>query len=366
MLDCEKSEIYDLSIQGEITIPINILIIDDEPIVRKGLSYLLRHTEIDGTHIEVFESDGSLNANQILNENEFDIVFTDINMPVMDGLTLIDKWRNKLNNTQWVILSGYDNFDYAQQAVSLGVKEYLLKPITKKNARETLERLITNHHKLRNNFIGMNELDELRIKLEEAIWTLDEDLATSSITSWAEKMIPKEIERSYYFNTLNNLLSHLIMRINNKGSIRLEDHEVEMKGKSLELITRNFQMACIKLIDRIRLQRKGQFIDPIEFAKEYIKENLSNKITLNNVADKIGLNSAYFSHLFKKETGISFIEFRMQLRMEEAKQLMESGNMKITDIANNLGYEDLSHFTKTFKKYTGFAPSKYISMMGIH
>jgi two-component system, response regulator YesN len=53
----------------------------------------------------------------------------------------------------------------------------------------------------------------------------------------------------------------------------------------------------------------------------------------------------------------------MQLRMEKALKLIDKGTMKITDIAISLGYEDLSHFTKTFKKYTGVSPSKYISTL---
>ncbi|WP_170140804.1 AraC family transcriptional regulator [Oceanobacillus arenosus] len=342
---------------------INILIIDDEPIIRKGLSYLLSHTEINDAHIEVVESNGSLNANQLLGKQEFDIIFTDIRMPGMDGLTFIDQWKNKVNQTQWVILSGYDDFGYAQKAISLGVKEYILKPITKKNVKDTLERLIDNHRKQSNNFIGMDELEKVRIKLEEAIWTLDEDFAVSIITSWYDEIIQREIAEDYYIRTLNDLFANLLQRVNNRGRIHIEDQEVTITGKDTSVITENFQAACIKLMEHIRLQRKGQVLDPIEFAKEFIQENLDKKLTLDDVANRIGLNATYFSHLFKKETGISFIDFRMQLRMEKAKELIETGNMKITDIANSIGYEDLSHFTKTFKKYTGYSPSKYLSIM---
>ena len=185
----------------------------------------------------------------------------------------------------------------------------------------------------------------------------------SSISSWGEVLVSKDIEISYFFNTLNNLLSMLIQRLNNRGNIVLEEHVGILNGLNIDALIDSFQQNCIELIGRIRTQRKGQVLDPIEFAKKYISENLTEKISLDDVADKLGLNSAYFSHLFKKETGTSFVEYRMQLRMEKAMKLIDSSNMKITEIANSLGYEDLSHFTKTFKKYTGLSPSKYISSL---
>ncbi|MFJ5622879.1 helix-turn-helix domain-containing protein [Peribacillus loiseleuriae] len=352
--------------ESAISITIKILIIDDEPIVRKGISYLLSHTELDDVRFEIVESDGSLIANQLLNEQEFNIVFTDIKMPGMDGLTLIDKWRRKLPETQWVILSGYDNFHYAQKAITLGVKEYILKPITKKNVQETLECLIDNYRKPSGNYLSMNELEEIIIKLEAAVWTLNKEMVTTSILHWSEKVMNKEIDVSYFFNTVHNLLQILIQRLNNRGSILLEDRVDSLTGNNVGVLIESFQQACIELIEWIRIQRKGQVLDPIEFAKAYILENLTKKISLDDVAKRLGLNSAYFSHLFKKETGTTFVEYRMKLRMEKAMKLIDAGNMKITEIANSLGYEDLPHFTRTFKKYTGLSPSKYLSALEIN
>ena len=149
-----------------ISITIKILIIDDEPIVRKGISYLLSRTELEDVQIDISEADGSLIANQLFEEQEFDIVFTDINMPVMDGLALIEKWNKKMTRTQWVILSGYDEFNYAQKAITLGVKDYLLKPVTKKKAQETLVRLVDKYRKPSDHLLDMTELENLIDKLE--------------------------------------------------------------------------------------------------------------------------------------------------------------------------------------------------------
>ena len=141
----------------------------------------------------------------------------------------------------------------------------------------------------------------------------------------------------------------LIQRLNNRGNIVLEERVGIINGLNIEALIDSFQQNCIELIGRIRVQRKGQVLDPIEFAKKYISDNLTEKISLDDVADKLGLNSAYFSHLFKKETGTSFVEYRMQLRMEKAMKLIDSSNMKITEIANSLGYE-ISHITRKHLK----------------
>jgi two-component system, response regulator YesN len=318
---------------------------------------------VEDVQIEVMEADGGLQADQLLNDQEFDIVFTDINMPGMDGLTLIDKWRDETAQTQWVILSGYDDFRYAQKAITLGVKEYILKPITRSGAQETLRHLIDHHLKTNYHFIHMNQLEDVVGKLEDAVWTLNEEIVNKTILGWAGELAGKEIEVSYLLNTLNNLLSILTQRLNKRGSILLEDRVVFINEKNTDALIESFQEACMELIEGIRIQRKGKVLDPIEFAMNYIAENLTTKLSLDDVANKLGLNPAYFSHLFKKETGTSFVEYRMQLRMEKALKLIDTGTMKITDIAISLGYEDLSHFTKTFKKYTGVSPSKYISTL---
>ncbi len=325
----------------------------------------MRHIEVDDVQFEIVEADGSAVAEKLLNEQEFDIVFTDIRMPGMDGLTLIDIWRTRLSQTQWVVLSGYDDFSYAQKAITLGVMDYLLKPVSKKSARRTLERLLENHKKQTNNFISLNELNEYLQKLEGAIWTLDVDSMKSIISSMCDTFRTKEIEISYLQNTLNNLYFNLVQRINDRGSVFIDAKDSSVNGKNKESSIESFQEQCIILIEQIRTQRKGQFLDPIEYAKEYITDNLNHKISLENVANRLGLSPSYFSHLFKKETGTSFVEFRKRLLMEKAMKLMENGSLKITEVANSLGYEDLPHFTRTFKKYTGLSPSQYISTLEI-
>lgn len=86
---------------------------------------------------------------------------------------------------------------------------------------------------------------------------------------------------------------------------------------------------------------------------------------MDEVAQKLGLNASYFSQLFKKETGETFVKFRIRLRMEKAKELLLRNDIRVIDIPGMIGLNDHPHFTKTFKKYTGQTPSEYRVEMGI-
>ena len=76
------------------------------------------------------------------------------------------------------------------------------------------------------------------------------------------------------------------------------------------------------------------------------------------------LNAAYFSKLFKRETGKNFSEYVAEVRMEKAKELLSRGRMNISEVAFAVGFSDVQYFSKTFKRCTGFRPSEYRERFG--
>ena len=104
----------------------NVLIVDDEPIERKGLRSVL---ENNGFVFNFYEAGNGKAALEILKNNVIDLMLTDIVMPHMDGITLIEKMRDSDIDTQVIIVSAYDHFTYAQRALSFDVGGYLLKPV---------------------------------------------------------------------------------------------------------------------------------------------------------------------------------------------------------------------------------------------
>ena len=81
------------------------------------------------------------------------------------------------------------------------------------------------------------------------------------------------------------------------------------------------------------------------------------------MADYVGLSAAYFSRVFKNETGEKFVDYLVKVRMEKAKKLFEMSKYKTYEISEIVGYKKSKYFGKLFKNYTGYTPTEYRSML---
>lgn len=113
------------------------------------------------------------------------------------------------------------------------------------------------------------------------------------------------------------------------------------------------------IIDKQQIERNSRDDKPILETKKYINDHFFMNMTLEEVSDQIGMNPTYLSSLFKKKTGIGFIEYLTQVRIEEAKELLSNPNRSISDTAGEVGYKDAKHFTRQFKKIVGLSPAEY-------
>ncbi|EOR26989.1 two component AraC family transcriptional regulator, partial [Clostridium sartagoforme AAU1] len=114
-----------------------------------------------------------------------------------------------------------------------------------------------------------------------------------------------------------------------------------------------------KSLDKIIEDKRQADTKPIRVAKEYIKQNYMKQISLEEVSSFVGFNSSYFSHLFKKESGKNFLEYLSETRMNKAKEFLKESNLSISVICERVGYCDIKHFTKSFKKIAGIKPNEY-------
>lgn len=113
-------------------------------------------------------------------------------------------------------------------------------------------------------------------------------------------------------------------------------------------------------VQQLQQERKNNVKSVIKKAQDYIMQNYPNPdISLNSIAKYVYLNPTYFSKLYKKETGESYIEFITNVRMEEAKRLIRESNAKIADIGCAVGYQNAQYFCTLFKKMTGVSPAEY-------
>ncbi|MFD0714186.1 AraC family transcriptional regulator [Paenibacillus sp. GCM10027626] len=97
----------------------------------------------------------------------------------------------------------------------------------------------------------------------------------------------------------------------------------------------------------------------VQEAKVFIANHYDRTITLDDVAQHVHLNASYLSHLFKEITGMKYIDYLTEFRMEKAKSLLAGTNWKVYEVGEMVGYENPRYFTLIFKKYTGQSPAEY-------
>lgn len=117
---------------------------------------------------------------------------------------------------------------------------------------------------------------------------------------------------------------------------------------------------CTKMED----SREKEELSIIDKAKSYINANFSRDISLDDVSREADISPYYFSKLFKQETGKNFIEYLTQIRLRNARELLQNSQYSIKEICAQSGYSDPNYFSRIFKKYEGMTPSEYRERLG--
>lgn len=238
---------------------------EDEPLIRKHLAKKIVEAEPSFT-VTATAHNGNA-ALEIITARQIDLLVTDIKMPVMDGLELIEKVYFSHPFMKIIIVSGYNDFSYAQKALRYGVKEYILKPVNK-------DELGTVLHRLR--LLLENELDDFKNRyLQYPEHTAQEELA-------------KEIAE--------------YLRTNYKNQFSLSDI-AEMFYVNPAYVTKIFKKETgtvpSKYLQNLRINEAKRLLK--DFPELEIKE----------ISGIVGYtDQAYFSRIFKKTAGVSPLEFR--------------------------------------------------------
>ena len=258
-----------------------VVIVDDEPMIVNGLSKAVGWAEY-GCDVVGTASSGEEGL-EVVKKLKPDILFSDIKMPGIDGLTMIAGLKSEHPNLEIAILSGYPDFNYARQALNLGVTRYLLKP---------------------------SKMDEIR----EALDAMTGNLAEKGITGERSTGVTDEItDRTIDEN---------------------EETEEADSGSAA-----------------------GTFI--VNSALKYMEDNYTSKIQLNDVADHVYVSHWHLSKLLNHNTGKSFSDLMNGIRIDKAKELMKDHSLHIVDIAEKVGFCDVAHFSRVFKKMTGMSANEY-------
>lgn len=147
-----------------------------------------------------------------------------------------------------------------------------------------------------------------------------------------------------------------------KGNvIEFARHLKNISLDSLDLIAskKEFESFCLKASEYmglLRAQHSGDIMDEVE---SYVKSNYNKDISLKSVAERFYISPVYLGQLFKKRFGVYFKDYLHNLRIEEAKRLLRKTDLKVYEIAFEVGYSDPNYFINKFKKYTQLTPLEY-------
>lgn len=248
----------------------SVLIVDDEKYVRLGIK-----SETDWALIGcevVGEASNGKEALELADELGPDLVISDIRMPKMDGIELAAKLLEKHPNTRIIFLTAYNEFEYARQAIRIGVSDYLLKPFDDGELEASIQRLLHLHS---NADIQESELENSLIPIKSK----------------------DEIQNKYVITAIEYIMDH------------------------------------------------------------YPDTNFS----IGKLAESMGVSEGHISRLFKAETDISINNYLTRYRIRKAMDYLKDVQVKVYEVAEKSGYQDIAYFSNTFKKLVGKSPSDYQS-----
>lgn len=338
----------------------SVQIVDDEPIVRMGLKKLIPWEQLD--FHAVYEAQNGQEALQQLEEHEIDLIITDIEMPIMNGMEYIRRVKELKGKQAIVILTAYAEFEYAKSAIEYGVAGYILKPIVEGQIIETLEQV------KKNLAVSMDRsfTREKDKKLIEAVLLTDKkafELLKSIIEE--ETRYDKE-DISGMCVRFSYILEEIVQTVNKKycNLNKLETLDAYLTMNQQKIMTRaaliaQFEKEVRRLFSILEEYMLVYKDNVVRQACQYVVEHVDEKIGLTMISDTLGISKNYFCSLFKQETGENFLNYVTRTKIKRAKYLLKEKNMRIYEVCNYLGYTDTTYFTKLFKKYNGMTPNEY-------
>jgi two-component system response regulator YesN len=340
-----------------------VVVADDEHRVKISVRSVIE-SEDCGFQIIGEASDG-LEALELLSRIPADVLITDIRMPGIDGLELIRTLRERNNRCEIVILSGYNDFNYAQEAIRHGATSYLLKPVDPDLLLEALADIRNQFHgtqkQIAEETVWIQRCGEVAHKTAELLWQLKELEAEMEIDAFVTLQLDSETdpiairEKSLRFLTLVD--SELARRLGDQaadGQSRLAKIEGFQDARSFLLAWTQ------EVTELIKLSRNFGQSKLIDKALSYIETRYTDEsLSLDEVAGVLRLSPTYLSYVFKQASGVSFLQHITKMRMEQAKQLLDDLHFKVYEVGQAVGYTDYAHFAKAFKKYCDLTPTEY-------
>ncbi|GMQ60103.1 hypothetical protein AN1V17_45030 [Vallitalea sediminicola] len=274
----------------------SILIVDDEELIRQGIIAKLKYNNFNFT--ELFEAEDGEQALCLLKKKEPNIVITDIRMSNMNGIEFIEKAKEICRNTRFIIISGYAEFTYAEQAINMGVNGYLLKPIGNEEFAKTLSKVYMELDKDKHVKIMNNK----KLVLEKYCDTLTLEQKLNTIFHCVDKEdLNKNLkDEKILSNSENNRYMLAIINIDGKSYYQsdFKYQDIDILKFSIINICNEIEIECTKEILN-NLKDRNQILilfyhDSPSILRmsvdKFLIEAFSKTIKLLNISVTIGLS----------------------------------------------------------------------------
>ncbi|MBR3515682.1 MAG: response regulator [Lachnospiraceae bacterium] len=370
-----------------------VLLVDDEPFITQGLKLLI-DWQAEDCEIAGCVQNGE-EAIAFLQKEKVDLVLTDIRMPVCNGLELLERVKKEnISDAYFIVMSGYDEFGYAQQALRYGCMDYIVKPVDREELLGAVRKVRQIDEKYKEEEERISELEQARQEqngIARLIGTYDTQSGSNRTIICKEKMDllaaaieennTVEIERnvnvfyreirekqiseesvdfniSYLLFQLIHIASEQDDEVNQEEIMRFISESSFQKGKIKES-SESILRFCLEYAEYISQLRGRAAQGVLRDVEKEIKSRFAENISLREMSQKYFINNAYLGQIFKKKYGQSFKDYLTDTRIHEAAKLLATTDKKIIQIAEEVGYKDSDYFVQKFIERKGCTPSKY-------
>ncbi len=328
-----------------------ILIVDDDSIMRRALNVMIN--KIDGFEVCGEAATGS-QAIEVYNQTHPDIIFMDILMPGLTGLDVAKSIRKKDSEATIFLLSAYKNFNLAQEAVKLQIKEYLLKPLSMRSMTD----LLTNYKRDKEGSIShyLNSFEEIVAEsdFKKVYYGLEKPIEK------IYKKYGKDEEK------LVEIFRYVGQRLIASTSIDDGKNDVESLFPLNECLISEpmiVQMWLFKVMNYVYEKEAIKRYPVLQNVFVYIDENIRSDIGLNQIIESCSISQGYLSRIFKSQFHVSVMEYLHLRKMHLAKGYFYLTNDSVAEVAFKLGYNESNYFSKVFKKYEKTTVQQYRKSM---
>lgn len=384
-----------------------ILFNDDDVIARKNIEKRIPWEQY-GWEL-IYCAKNGMEALEFMQTHQPDVILSDIKMPVMDGIQMAIIAKDYYPEVKFIFLSGYKDFEYAQQALKLNAIDYLTKPVmtqTLIDALKKAESLIrqekkTNHvmeerypqicrhfisQLMANNFTQLDSsvCQALDLHLNQGFGTVGfADLKSVDFLSANDLMellwqgcrhfsdlfpgsffIPLDATQLFFIFTAD--------RTPDKKEFQLKLQQMQALlntwlQENLHIYGAFFYGLYFRELNELYLSyrtaqnaRNNQITDLMSQIQQYIKAEYANpELTLMNIANHFNINHCYLTSLYKEKYGINLYDYLIQVRMEKAAELLKTTDLKSYQVAELTGYNNGQYFSLSFKKYYGCTVTEF-------